>query len=291
MNPYVIMTDTTADLPESYIQEHQLAILSLSYTIEGNTYDRENPLDVREFYAKMRAGSMPTTSQVNPEQAKEAFKACLDQGNDVLYIAFSSGLSGTCGSGMVAAEEIRESGEYPDRKLIVIDSLSASLGEGLLVHKAVQLKEAGKSMEEVADWVEKNKLHLCHNFTVDDLFHLHRGGRVSKATAVLGTMINIKPVLHVDDEGHLIAIGKVRGRKKSLAALVDRMADQIKGYEDQNSEVFISHGDCQEDAEYVQKLVQERFGVDKFIINHVGPTIGAHSGPGTVALFFMGNPR
>ncbi len=291
MNPYVIMTDTTADLPESYIQEHQLAILSLSYTIEGTTYDRENPLDVREFYAKMRAGSMPTTSQVNPEQAKEAFKACLDQGNDVLYIAFSSGLSGTCGSGMVAAEEIRESGEYPDRKLIVIDSLSASLGEGLLVHKAVQLKEAGKSMEEVADWVEKNKLHLCHNFTVDDLFHLHRGGRVSKATAVLGTMINIKPVLHVDDEGHLIAIGKVRGRKKSLAALVDRMADQIKGYEDQNSEVFISHGDCQEDAEYVQKLVQERFGVDKFIINHVGPTIGAHSGPGTVALFFMGNPR
>ncbi len=291
MNPYVIMTDTTADLPESYIQEHQLAILSLSYTIEGNTYDRENPLDVREFYAKMRAGSMPTTSQVNPEQAKEAFKACLDQGNDVLYIAFSSGLSGTCGSGMVAAEEIRESGEYPDRKLIVIDSLSASLGEGLLVHKAVQLKEAGKSMEEVADWVEKNKLHLCHNFTVDDLFHLHRGGRVSKATAVLGTMINIKPVLHVDDEGHLIAIGKVRGRKKSLAALVDRMADQIRGYEDQNSEVFISHGDCQEDAEYVQKLVQERFGVDKFIINHVGPTIGAHSGPGTVALFFMGNPR
>ena len=291
MNPYVIMTDTTADLPESYIQEHQLAILSLSYTIEGTTYDRENPLDVREFYAKMRAGSMPTTSQVNPEQAKEAFKACLDQGNDVLYIAFSSGLSGTCGSGMVAAEEIRESGEYPDRKLIVIDSLSASLGEGLLVHKAVQLKEAGKSMEEVADWVEKNKLHLCHNFTVDDLFHLHRGGRVSKATAVLGTMINIKPVLHVDDEGHLIAIGKVRGRKKSLAALVDRMADQIRGYEDQNSEVFISHGDCQEDAEYVQKLVQERFGVDKFIINHVGPTIGAHSGPGTVALFFMGNPR
>ena len=291
MNPYVIMTDTTADLPESYIQEHQLAILSLSYTIEGTTYDRENPLDVREFYAKMRAGSMPTTSQVNPEQAKEAFKACLDQGNDVLYICFSSGLSGTCSSCMIAAEEIRESGEYPDRKLIVIDSLSASLGEGLLVHKAVQLKEAGKSMEEVADWVEKNKLHLCHNFTVDDLFHLHRGGRVSKATAVLGTMINIKPVLHVDDEGHLIAIGKVRGRKKSLAALVDRMADQIKGYEDQNSEVFISHGDCQEDAEYVQKLVQERFGVDKFIINHVGPTIGAHSGPGTVALFFMGNPR
>ncbi len=289
MKPYVIMTDTTADLPESYIQEHQLAIISLNYTIEGKTYDRENPLDVKEFYAHMRRGAMPTTSQVNPEQAKEAFTACLEQGHDVLYIAFSSGLSGTCESGMVAALEIQKSGQYPDQKVIVIDSLSASLGEGLLVHKAVELKEAGKSIDEVADWVEKNKLHLCHNFTVDDLFHLHRGGRVSKATAILGTMINIKPVLHVDDEGHLTALGKARGRKKSLSALVDRMADQIRGYE--NDEVFISHGDCIEDAEYVKKLVQERFGIEKFTIHYVGPTIGAHSGPGTVALFFMGEPR
>ena len=239
----------------------------------------------------MRAGSMPTTAQVNPEQAKEAFKKCLEQGKDVLYIAFSSGLSGTYGSAVIAARELEEDKEYPGRKVIVLDSLSASLGEGLLVHKAVMLKEAGKSMEETADWVEKNKLHLCHNFTVDDLFHLHRGGRVSKATAILGTMINIKPVLHVDDEGHLIAIGKVRGRKKSLSALVDRMAEQIRGYEEQNDVVFISHGDCGEDAEYVKKLVQERFGVESFIINHVGPTIGAHSGPGTLALFFVGNPR
>lgn len=291
MNPYVIMTDTTADLPESYIQEHQLSVLSLSYTIDGTTYDRENPLDVREFYAKMRAGSMPTTAQVNPEQAKEAFKVCLDQGKDVLYLAFSSGLSGTYGSAVIAAREIEEDGEYPDRRVVVLDSLSASLGEGLLVHKAVMMKEAGKTLDEVADWVEKNKLHLCHNFTVDDLFHLHRGGRVSKATAILGTMINIKPVLHVDDEGHLIAVGKVRGRKKSLSSLVDRMAEQIKGFEDQNDMVFISHGDCEEDAEYVKKLVQERFGIEKFIINQVGPTIGAHSGPGTLALFFVGNPR
>lgn len=291
MNPYVIMTDTTADLPESYIQEHQLSVLSLSYTIDGTTYDRENPLDVREFYAKMRAGSMPTTAQVNPEQAKEAFKVCLDQGKDVLYLAFSSGLSGTYGSAVIAAREIEEDGEYPDRRVMVLDSLSASLGEGLLVHKAVMMKEAGKTLDEVADWVEKNKLHLCHNFTVDDLFHLHRGGRVSKATAILGTMINIKPVLHVDDEGHLIAVGKVRGRKKSLSSLVDRMAEQIKGFEDQNDMVFISHGDCEEDAEYVKKLVQERFGIEKFIINQVGPTIGAHSGPGTLALFFVGNPR
>ncbi|NBK93487.1 DegV family protein [bacterium 1XD21-13] len=289
MNTYVIMTDNMADLPEDYIREHNLEVLSLSYILDGETYDRDHPLEVGEFYHRMREGSMPTTSQVNPEQAKEAFTACLEQGKDVLYIAFSSGLSGTYNSGKIAAEEIREEGRFPDRKLMVLDSLSASLGEGLLVHKAVQLKEAGKSMEEAAAWVEEHRLNLCHNFTVDDLFHLHRGGRVSKATAILGTMINIKPILHVDNEGHLIAIGKVRGRKKSLSTLVDRMGEQIKGFE--NPEVFISHGDCIEDARYVEKLVRERFGVESFIINYVGPTIGAHSGPGTIALFFMGNPR
>ena len=273
MNTYVIMTDNMADLPEDYIREHNLAVLSLSYILDGETYDRDHPLEVGEFYHRMREGSMPTTSQVNPEQAKEAFTACLEQGKDVLYIAFSSGLSGTYNSGKIAAEEIEEEGRFPERKLVVLDSLSASLGEGLLVHKAVQLKEAGKSLEEVAAWVEEHKLNLCHNFTVDDLFHLHRGGRVSKATAILGTMINIKPILHVDNEGHLIAIGKVRGRKKSLSTLVDRMGEQIKGFE--NPEVFISHGDCIEDARYVEKLVRERFGVESFIINHVGPTIGA----------------
>ncbi len=289
MNTYVIMTDINADLPEEYIREHGLEVLSLSYMIDGETYDRNHPLEVGEFYKRMRNGSMPTTSQVNPDQAKKAFTACLKQGKDVLYIAFSSALSGTYNSGRIAAEEIKEEGLFPDRKLVVLDSLSASLGQGLLVHKAVQLKEAGKSLEETVSWVEENKLNLCHIFTVDDLFHLHRGGRVSKATAVLGTMINIKPILHVDEEGRLTPIGKVRGRRKSLSALADRMGEQIKGFE--NPEVFISHGDCLEDAEYVEKLVRERFGVENFVINHVGPTIGAHSGPGTMALFFMGNPR
>ncbi|MEH2957868.1 DegV family protein [Candidatus Merdisoma sp. JLR.KK006] len=289
MNNYIIMTDNMADLPENYIREHELEILSLSYILDGETYDRNHPLEEAEFYSRMRNGSMPTTSQVNPEQAKEAFTACLNQGKDVLYIAFSSGLSGTYNSARIAAKELKEEGKFPDRKLVVLDSLSASLGEGLLVHKAVKLKEAGKSLEEVAAWVEKHKLEVCHNFTVDDLFHLHRGGRVSKATAILGTMINIKPILHVDNEGHLIAIGKVRGRKKSLTSLVERMGEQIQGFE--NPEVFISHGDCLEDAQHVEKLVRERFGVETFIINYVGPTIGAHSGPGTMALFFMGNPR
>ena len=289
MNTYVIMTDINADLPEEYIREHGLEVLSLSYMIDGETYDRNHPLEVGEFYKRMRNGSMPTTSQVNPDQAKKAFTACLKQGKDVLYIAFSSALSGTYNSGRIAAEEIKEEGLFPDRKLVVLDSLSASLGQGLLVHKAVQLKEAGKSLEETVSWVEENKLNLCHIFTVDDLFHLHRGGRVSKATAVLGTMINIKPILHVDEEGRLTPIGKVRGRRKSLSALADRMGEQIKGFE--NPEVFISHGDCLEDAEYVEKLVRERFGVENFVINHVGPTIGAHSGPGTMALFVMGNQR
>lgn len=289
MNTYVIMTDINADLPEEYIREHGLEVLSLSYMIDGETYDRNHPLEVGEFYKRMRNGSMPTTSQVNPDQAKKAFTACLKQGKDVLYIAFSSALSGTYNSGRIAAEEIKEEGLFPDLKLVVLDSLSASLGQGLLVHKAVQLKEAGKSLEETVSWVEENKLNLCHIFTVDDLFHLHRGGRVSKATAVLGTMINIKPILHVDEEGRLTPIGKVRGRRKSLSALADRMGEQIKGFE--NPEVFISHGDCLEDAEYVEKLVRERFGVENFVINHVGPTIGAHSGPGTMALFFMGNQR
>ena len=153
------------------------------------------------------------------------------------------------------------------------------------------LKEAGKAFDEVADWVEQNKLRICHNFTVDDLFHLHRGGRVSKATAILGTMMNVKPVLHVDDEGHLIAVGKVRGRKKSISALVDRMAEQMNGFSAENDVVFISHGDCIEDVEYLKKLIQEKTGISEFLVNYVGPTIGTHSGPGTLAVFFVGQPR
>ena len=290
MANYIITTDNMADLPESYIQKKGLGIMSLSYTIDGETYNREHELPVKEFYAKMRNGSMPTTSQVNPEEAKRFFLEMMEKHDmDVLHIAFSSGLSGSYNSTRVGSEELAE--EYTKHKVTVVDSLCASMGEGLLVHKAVMLKEAGKSLEEVVDWLEKNKLHICHNFTVDDLFHLHRGGRVSKATAILGTMMNVKPVLHVDDAGHLIAIGKVHGRKKSISALVDRMAEQIKGYEDQNDVIFISHGDCIEDVEYLKKLVKEKFGNTEFLVNYVGPTIGAHSGPGTLALFFMGEPR
>lgn len=289
MNNYIITTDTTTDLPEDYIKKHNLGIMSLTYTLEGTTYSKENPLDVKLFYEKMRNGSMPTTSQVNPENAKNIFLPYLKDGYDILHIAFSSGLSGSYNSARIAAEELSE--EFPDRKITAIDSLAASLGEGLLVHKAVMLKEQGADLDTVADWVEQNKLHIVHNFTVDDLFHLHRGGRVSKATAILGTMINVKPILHVDDEGHLIALSKVRGRKKSLQALVDSMEKQMGAYKNQNDIVFISHGDSLADAQYVADLVKQRFGIESFLINYVGPTIGAHSGPGTIALFYMGDYR
>lgn len=290
MKDFVITTDTTSDLPVEYVNEHQLGIMSLTYTIEGNTYSWENPLPVKSFYDMMRAGSLPTTSQVNPEEAKEIFKAILQKQNtDILHIAFSSGLSGSYNSARIAAEELKE--EYPDHKIIVIDSLCASLGEGLLVHKALMMKEAGKSLKETAAWVEEHKLHVVHNFTVDDLYHLYRGGRVSKTAAVVGTMINIKPILHVDNEGHLIPLSKVRGRKKSLIALVNSMEKQIGSWKDKNDIIFISHGDSSEDAQLVADLIKERFGFESFLINHVGSTIGAHSGPGTIALFYMGDIR
>lgn len=290
MRNFVITTDTTADLPAEYIEKHSIPLMSLTYTIEGNTYNWDNPLPVREFYAMMRNGSLPTTSQVNPEEASELFEKILTtQDVDILHIAFSSGLSGSYNSARIAAEELQE--KYPDRKIIVVDSLCASLGEGLLVHKALQMKEAGKSLEETAAWVEENKLHVVHNFTVDDLFHLYRGGRVSKTVAFVGTIINIKPMLHVDDEGHLVQLSKVRGRKKSLISLVDAMEEQIGSWRDKNDIIFISHGDVEEEAQFVADLVKERFGIDSFLINHVGSTIGAHSGPGTMALFYMGDYR
>ncbi len=289
MRDYVVFTDNTADLPADYLKENHLEEVYLSYTIDGQTYNQANELPVREFYAKMRNGSMPTTSQVNPEEVREAFLKKVEEGYDILYIAFSSGLSGSCGSAQIAADQIME--ERPEAKVVVVDSLCASLGEGLLVHKVLQKKKAGATLEEAAAYAEEIKLKICHNFTVDDLFHLYRGGRVSKATAIVGSLAGIKPVLHVDDEGHLVAIGKVRGRKKSLHALVERMQKQIKGFEGENDIVFISHGDCEEDARYVADKVKELCGIDAFLINFIGSTIGAHSGPGTVALFFVGSPR
>ncbi len=284
---YIISTDSTADLPASYIEEHGLVIQFLSYSFGGNVYGAENQMEPHAFYEQMRAGEMPTTNASIPEQVQNSFETYLKQGYDILHIGFSSGLSASFNNARLAAAELAE--QYPERNILLVDSLCASLGQGLLVHKAVTLKENGASLEEVYDWLEKNKLHLCHQFTVDDLFHLHRGGRVSKTTAILGTLINVKPVLHVDDEGHLTPVCNVRGRKKSLLKLVDNMAAQMDGFE--NDIVFISHGDCLADAEFVAAQVRERFGIQNILINYVSPTIGSHSGPGTVALFHMGKQR
>lgn len=288
---FKLVTDNMADLPREYLKEHNVDFMSLSYILDGEEYGKERELDYKDFYGMMRNGKMPTTSQVNPEEAKIFFEECIRENQEILYIAFSSGLSGTYNSGRIAAEEVME--EHPDVKILVIDSLAASLGEGLLVHKAVKLRDRGKTLEETAEWLESNKLNLVHAFTVDDLFHLHRGGRVSRTAAILGTLASIKPKLHVDNEGHLILIGKVRGRRKSLDSLVDYMEEKMGSRMQENKEdyVFISHGDALEDAEYVKKKIQERFGMEHFLISNVGPVIGAHSGPGTIALFFMGESR
>lgn len=289
MSDFKIITNTTADLPADYIRENNLGLMVFNYTIKGETYNKGHELDWKEFYHMMRDGNMPTTSQVNPEECRTYFEEYLKECRQLLYICFSSGLSGTYNNACLAADMVME--EHPDCKITVIDSRCASMGEGLLVHKAVMLQKAGKSIEETADWVEEHIPHLVHIFTVDDLNHLYRGGRVSRTAAVVGTVVGIKPILHVDGEGHLIPIQKVRGRKKSLHALVDYMAEKMGSYRDENDIIFISHGDALEDAEAVRDEIKERFGIDSFLINHIGPTIGAHSGPGTIALFFMGESR
>ncbi len=289
MKKYIITTDTTSDLPQEYLDQHSITLLPLYYSINETVYGEDNALEPKEFYRIMRDGAMPTTMAVNPDTARTIFTNLIEQGYDILHIAFSSALSGSCSVASTTARELNE--EIPDAKIIVIDSLCASLGEGLLVHKAVQLKESGKSIEEVSEWLENNKLNLCHLFTVDDLHHLHRGGRVSKASAIIGTLINVKPVLHVNNEGRLLPLNNVRGRKKALTALVDLMEEKVKNYKEKNDIVFISHGDSLEDAQFVGNLIKERLGIPNCMISMISPTIGSHSGPGTIALFFMGSER
>lgn len=287
MRDYVITVNSTVDLPKEWLEERQVPVIPLHYTIDGQTYRDMTGLTAKEFFAKLREGKMSVTSQVNPEEAREALEPFLKEGKDILHLGFSSGLSGTCNSMRIAGEELKE--EYPEATIIVIDTLCACLGEGLLLYKALQQKEAGKTIHETAKWVEENKLHICHNVTVDDLYHLHRGGRISKATAVVGTMVKIKPIIHMDNEGKLQVIGKERGRKKSLNRIVDMSVEQARGWE--NDMVMITHGDCLEDAQYVASLVREKMRVEHVLINNIGTVIGSHTGPGVVAVFCMGENR
>lgn len=284
-----IFTDSCCDFPKSYVDEHEITALPLSFIVEGKEYldDFGQSMTPKDYYAMLRSGKNGVTSQVNTERFIDAFTKSLEAGEDILYIGFSSALSGTCSSAMLAANLLKD--KYPDRKIYIVDSLCASLGQGLLIHQAVALRDAARPIEEVVAWLEKNKLRLNHWFTVDDLNFLKRGGRLSGTMAFLGTILDIKPVLHVNMAGRLVPVTKVKGRKRALRSLVDYMVKMADPEEEQT--VFISHGDCEEDAQAVAAMVREKFKVKEILIHFVGPVIGSHSGPGTVALFFMGKPR
>lgn len=284
---YKIITDTCCDLWQDFYKELNVSAKTLTVSFRGQIIENYNEEWLKEFYQGLSTGDTAQTSAVNPQGWKEMIEPVLSAGEDVLVMAFSSGLSTTYQSAVIAAEELQES--YPQRTIRVVDTLCASMGQGLLVYYACKKRDEGLSLEELADWCESKKLNLCHWFTVDDLMYLKRGGRVSAATALVGTMLQIKPVMHVDDEGHLVKVGTARGRKASIDALAKKLGET--GLPGENDTVFISHGDCREDAEYLASKLKADCGVKEVIIYYVGAVIGSHSGPGTLALFFWGNKR
>lgn len=285
----VLLIDCCTDLPYSYVVENELPFVSLVCNFKGQEHkdDFGHSLTYKEFYAAIRDGEMPSTSQVNVYEYAELFRKYARQGKAVIYLGFSSALSGSFGSAKLARDMVCE--EIKDADITVIDSKSASLGEGLLAYYANEMLKKGASKDEVVSWLESNKLKLNHWFTVDDLGHLRRGGRVSGAAAFVGTLLDIKPILHVDDEGRLIPMSKVKGRKKSLKTLFEMLQENIVSPEEQV--IAISHGDCPEDVEYLKDMILREYKVKDVIVNHVGPVIGSHTGPGVVALFFMGSKR
>lgn len=288
MTNYVILTDSGTDFTQEMVQELDVELLDLTVTLEGGEPKANSELDLTELYAFLREKKSASTSAINLDTFIEKMTHYLEQGKDILYLGFSSGLSSTYASGKLAAEELSE--KYPDRKIYTVDTLCASLGQGLLVYHAAKLRQSGADIETVRDFVESNKLNLCHWFTIDDLFFLKRGGRVSATTAVVGTMLGIKPVMHVDNDGKLINVGKARGRRASIDALFEKAKETMIG-DRSDAVVFISHGDCAEDARYLADRVKNEIGVKEVRVGYVGAVIGSHSGPGTLALFFMGSKR
>lgn len=286
MSEYVILTDSGADLPKETAAALGVEVIDLVLQM-GDVTKYNSEVDAREFYALLRQKTSITTSAVNMERFKEFFASHLAEGKDILYLGFSSGLSATYVAGRNAALELKE--EYPDRKIMTVDTLAASLGQGLLVTHVAKKKAEGATIEEAYAFAMDNRLKLCHWFTVDDLFFLKRGGRVSAATAVLGTMLSIKPFMHVDNEGHLINVSKVRGRRASIDAMFDKIAETAIAPEGQL--YYICHGDCIEDAEYLADKIRAAYPAAEVMIGYTGTVIGAHSGPGTLALFFLGNER
>ena len=290
MSEYMIVTDSSADLPQELVEELELKVLPLSFTIRGTTLedhpDKRN-MSSKEFYQLLRDGEMSTTSAVNMQQYIDLLDPILSSGKDVLILSFTSGLSNTCQASMMAAEELRE--KFPQRKIQVVDTLCASAGQGMLVWYAGKKRLAGESLEAVRDWCEDNKMKVCHWVTVDDLMHLKWGGRISATTAMVGTMLQIKPIIHVDDAGKLDTVGKARGRKAALDYLVQKVADTA--IDPAGQTMFLSHSDCREDVEYLADQLKEKCKVKDVKICDIGPVIGSHTGPGCAVVFFFGEPR
>lgn len=290
MTEYILITDSCADLPLRIYEELDIQVIPLSFLLEGQTYENrpdESSMKFSDVYAKLRKGANIQTSAVNVEQFRQAFLPHLQAGKDILYMSFSSALSGTYNAGRIAAEELSQ--EFPNRTIRIVDTLGAALGQGLHVYLTGKKRLEGASLEEAAAFAEDIKLKVIHWFTVDDLFFLKRGGRLSGATALVGSALGIKPILHVDNEGRLIKVSTVRGRRNSLKALAEKMAETVVDPQEQTA--FIGHGDCLEDAQYLADLIKETCGVKDVLIDYVGPVIGAHSGPGTIALFYIGKER
>lgn len=287
MTTFQIITDSACDLPNQKLQAMQIQSVSLCLNFRNQLLQDKTDDSIQEIYAALRSGESASTSAANPEDWSNAIRPALESDCDVLVLAFSSGLSTTCQSACIAAEQLRE--EFPQRKIIVVDGLCASLGQGLLLHYLCKKRDAGATLEETAAWAEAHKYHLAHWFTVDDLMYLKRGGRISAVTALVGTMLNIKPILHVDDAGHLISVSKARGRKAAIRDLAQRIAQT--GTLTPEDPIYICHGDCLEDAEYLKKLVLEQYGPREVFIGYTGAVIGSHSGPGTLAIFFLAQNR
>ena len=290
MDNYIILTDSSCDLPASLAEELGIHVLPLRVNLEGREFHNfldERELDHRAFYKALREGGNASTSAVNPEEFMEVLTPFLEAGRDVLYLAFASALSSTCQNGAIAARDLEE--RFPGRHVLVVDTKCASMGQGLIVYLTGLKAREGASLTEARDYAEKTAPRIAHWFTVDDLFFLKRGGRVSAATAAVGTLLNIKPVLHVDDEGRLISMSKARGRKAAIKAIYDKCAQTADHPENQH--IFISHGDCPEDAEYLKKLILDNLHPLDVTVSPIGPVIGAHSGPATLAVFFLGDVR
>lgn len=285
----ILFTDSCCDLPISFVNENNIQVMPIIVNINGEDIpdDLGKSISHKDFYSLIRNGKLPKTSQVNVDTFERNFKKYVREGYSIIYIGFSSALSGCVNSARLAKEIIDE--EIKDADITIVDTKSASMGLGLLVYYAANMLKEGKSKEDIVNWLENNKLKVNHWFTVDDLNHLKRGGRVSSTVAIVGTMLSIKPIMHVDNEGRLIPISKVKGRKKAIKVLCDKLKEKI--LDSENQTVFISHGDCIQEAENLKGLILSEVKVKEIIINNIGPAVGSHSGPGTLALFFIGNSR